>query len=55
MTLGEIAAQATTSGECELTIFAFSCIRFMDPSVLQLYEGLKPPAEAGTNLSTPKG
>jgi len=29
MTLGEIAAQAATSGECELTKFAFSCIHFV--------------------------
>jgi len=41
-TLGEIAAQAATSGECELTKFAFSCIRFVDPSALQPYEGLSP-------------
>jgi len=34
MTLGEIAAKAATSGECELTIFAFSCIRVVDPSAL---------------------
>jgi len=37
MTLGEKAA---TSGECEFTIFDFSCKRFMDPSALPLYEGL---------------
>jgi len=38
-TLGEIAAQAATSGECELTKFAFSCIRFVvHPSALQPYE-----------------
>jgi len=29
MTLGEIAAQAATCGECELTKFALSCIRFV--------------------------
>jgi len=40
MTLGEIAAQAATLGECELTKFDFSHIRFVDPSVLQPYEGL---------------
>jgi len=41
MTLGEIAAQAATSGECELTIYAFSYIRFVEhPSDLQLHEGL---------------
>jgi len=56
MTLGEIAAQAATSGECELTKFAVSSIRFMvHPSDLQPYEGLQPPAVAGSNLSTPKG
>jgi len=55
MTLGEIAAQAATSGHCELAKFAFSCIRFVDPSALQPYEGLESPAKAGTNLSTPKG
>jgi len=55
MTLGEIAAQAATSGECELIKFVFSCIRFEDPSALQPYEGLYPRAEAGTNFSTPKG
>jgi len=27
--LGEVAAQAATSGEYELTTFAFSCIRFV--------------------------
>jgi len=32
MTLGKIAVQAATSGECELPKFAFSCIRFVDPS-----------------------
>jgi len=40
MTLGEIAAQAATSGECELTKFANSGIRFVDPSALQPYEGI---------------
>jgi len=43
MTLGEIAAQTATSGECELTTFAFTCIRFVvHPSGLQPYEGLQP-------------
>jgi len=56
MTLGEIAAQAATSGECELNRFALSCINFvLHPNVLQPYEGLKLPTEAGTKLSTPKG
>jgi len=40
MTLGEIAAQAATSGECELTKFAFSYIHFVDPSALHPCEGL---------------
>jgi len=53
MSLGEIAAQAAT-GECDLTKVAFSCIRFVDPSALQPYEGLQPPDEIGTNLLTPK-
>jgi len=56
MTHGEIAAQAATSGECELTKFAFSCIRFVvHPSTMQPYEGHELPAEAAINLSTPKG
>jgi len=55
MTLSKIAAQAATSGECELTKFAFSCVRFeVHPSAMQLYEGHYPTAEAGANLSTPK-
>jgi len=40
MTLGEIGAQAATSGECELLKFAFRSIRSVDPSALQPYEGL---------------
>jgi len=56
MTLGEIAAQAATSGECELTKFTFSCIYFVvHPSALQPCEELKILAEAGANLSTLKG
>jgi len=55
MMLCEIAAQAAISGECELTKFAFSCIRFVYPSALKPYEGLQPPAKAGTKLSIPKG
>jgi len=38
MTLSEIAAQAATSGECELTKFAFGWRRFtMKPIALQPY------------------
>jgi len=58
MTLSEIAARAATSGECELTKFAFRCtgLRFeVCPSALQPYQELYMSAEAGTNLSTPKG
>ena len=41
MTLGKIAQQAVTVGECELTEFAFSCMHFMvHPSALQPYEEL---------------
>jgi len=44
MTLGEIAAQAATSGsgERELTKFAFSCIRFVDPNALTPNEHFNP-------------
>jgi len=36
MALGEIAAQVANSGECELTKFAFSFVRFVvHPSALQ--------------------
>jgi len=31
MKLGQITVQAATSGECELTKFAFSCVRSMVP------------------------
>jgi len=38
ITLGEIAAQAATSGECELTKFAFSFMHFVvHASALQSY------------------
>jgi len=41
MTLGEIAAQAATSGESELMKLTYSCIRFVaHPSALLPYEGL---------------
>jgi len=41
MSLGEIAAQAATSGECDLAKFGFACTRFVvHRSALQPYEGL---------------
>ena len=56
MTLGEMAAQAVTSGECELIKFAFSCIGFMvHPRALWLYVGQVTPAEADAYIPTAKG
>ena len=48
MTLDDIAVQAVSSGECELTKFASSCIRLvMHPSALQPYEAAQPTANFG--------
>jgi len=47
-TLGEIATQVATSGECELTTFAFRGIRFavVHASALSVRRPLAPPSEA---------